>query len=419
MSSLWKHPRSSFLTACFCARIGSRLVQLKKSTGTRDKTAATKIAIALEEAGQGRLEADQAKAFLTTVRDLRARRAAQRALNDVLRRVTGRGLETRTVRGFVNEWLELGRNEVAPSTRLKYQQTARIFLESLGGKAEQDLDALTRADLAAFRDAQARRVSPATVNGSLKVVRVLLAKAEQDGLVLRNEARFVKLLKNPKRDTRQSRRAFTLPEVRRILQVCDDEWRSLIIFGLYTGQRLGDLASLTWQNLDLAAGELRLVTAKTGRAVVIPLAAPLRRHVETLPAGDDPKQPLHPRAHGLASRQGRVSMLSAGFSEILASAGLAKARTHQATDETRKGRAARRETTELSFHSLRHTAVTWLKNAGVSDAVAQDLVGHESAEVSRLYTHIDDTAKRNAVNRLPEIDDGWAAEQSTAGRGNS
>jgi integrase len=48
-------------------------------------------------------------------------------------------------------------------------------------------------------------------------------------------------------------------------------------------------------------------------------------------------------------------------------------------------------------------AVSLLKTAGVSDAVAQDLVGHESEEVSRLYTHIEDKAKRKAVNRLPVI----------------
>lgn len=35
--------------------------------------------------------------------------------------------------------------------------------------------------------------------------------------------------------------------------------------------------------------------------------------------------------------------------------------------------------------------------------MAQDLVGHESAEMSRLYTHIDDKAKREAVNKLPVI----------------
>jgi hypothetical protein len=30
----------------------------------------------------------------------------------------------------------------------------------------------------------------------------------------------------------------------------NDEWRSMILFGLYTGQRLGDIATLRWNNLD-------------------------------------------------------------------------------------------------------------------------------------------------------------------------
>jgi integrase len=39
--------------------------------------------------------------------------------------------------------------------------------------------------------------------------------------------------------------------VRAILNLADEEWRSMILFGLYTGQRLGDIASLRWNNVDL------------------------------------------------------------------------------------------------------------------------------------------------------------------------
>lgn len=52
-----------------------------------------------------------------------------------------------------------------------------------------------------------------------------------------------------------------------------------------------------------------------------------------------------------------------------------------------------------------------LKNAGVSDAVAQDLVGHDNAEISRNYTHIEGSAKRAAVDKLPVIGD---EEKATA-----
>ena len=52
------------------------------------------------------------------------------------------------------------------------------------------------------------------------------------------------------------------------------EWGSLIRFGLYTGQRLADLACLTWVNLDLVRGEIRLKTRKTGRRMILPIALP-------------------------------------------------------------------------------------------------------------------------------------------------
>jgi hypothetical protein len=71
---------------------------------------------------------------------------------------------------------------------------------------------------------------------------------------------------------------------------------------------------------------------------------------------------------------------------ILAAAGLNEARSHKVEDEDqRKGRASKRAVSEISFHSLRHTNVSPLKNAGVSDA------------------------KRSAVNKLPVISQQAAA----------
>jgi integrase len=41
-------------------------------------------------------------------------------------------------------------------------------------------------------------------------------------------------------------RAIVIPELQAIMEIADPEWQSLIRFGLYTGQRLVDLATLTW-----------------------------------------------------------------------------------------------------------------------------------------------------------------------------
>jgi len=221
-------------------------------------------------------------------------------------------------------------------------------------------------------------------------------------LLIRNEAKHVKKLKVANEGN--ARRAFTLPELTKILARCDDEWRSLVLFGFYTGARLGDVARLTWQNLDLVTEEMSYKSGKTGRQVVTPLSGALLRHIQTLPAGDDPKQPLHPRSFEIVKKDGKAQRLSNQFADILADAGLIAARSHNVEDgQKRNGRDTRRNVSEISYHSLRHTAVSLLKTAGVSDAVAQDLVGHESAEISRHYTHIEAPAKRAAVDKLPEI----------------
>lgn len=402
MASIWKHPNSPYFMACFSACIGAGVRQFKLTTGSSDRKVARRIADELEEAAANRRSPEQIRSFLETISDRSVRRSAHLAFDRALRKVSGKGLDAATTRAFTQRWLANTQNEVAPATYARYRQATTALLASLGGKADQDMSVVKREDLAAYRDAEAKRVAPATANLALKIVRQLFNAAEEDGVVLKNEARFVKVLKG-QRGRPSERRPFTLDELKRVLALCDPEWRSLVLFGFYTGQRLGDLADLTWQNVDLTAGELRLTTTKTNRPVVLPLAAPLRQHIEALPAGDDPKQPLHPRAFAIMQQQGRVGMLSRQFGEILAAAGLVKARSHRTTEKDRKGRSARRTPSEVSFHCLRHTAVSLLKNAGVSNAVAQDLIGHESAAVSRLYTHIEDATKRAAVDKLPAI----------------
>src|ERR1035438_1206245 len=101
-----------------------------------------------------------------------------------------------------------------------------------------------------------------------------------------------------------------MPELKRIMELADEEWRGMIVFGLYTGQRLSDIATLAKQNLDLDSKEVRLTTGKTGRRQILPLAGPLLKFVKTIPPSNDPAAPLFPRAHAMVQRQGRAGNLS-------------------------------------------------------------------------------------------------------------
>jgi integrase len=82
---------------------------------------------------------------------------------------------------------------------------------------------------------------------------------------------------------------------------------------------------------------------------------------------------------------------------------LAGLREKQSHEGRGIGRNARRSGGNLSFHSLRHTAVSLLKDAGIPQAVVQELIGHDSEAMSALYTLVGTEALKKAAAAVPEL----------------
>ncbi|MDR1011571.1 MAG: tyrosine-type recombinase/integrase [Opitutaceae bacterium] len=379
MASLRKKLRSPYWFACFYLPSGGRT---QRSTKLTERKKAMKLALQWEEAAAKRITEAQAR----------------RVLSDIYESIHGAQLASPAVKDFAQQWLARKEKEVSQVSYASYKGAVDKFVKSIGDKAGDPLHYITPAQVAAWRDKAAAKTTARTANNKLKVIRVMFQSAWRDGLLTDNPAAKVTAL----RAESGTRRAFTLPELKRILANASMEWRGMILAGIYTGQRLKDIASLTWANVDIAEEQLTLTTSKTGRHQVIPIARPLLSYIEELPACDNPAAPLFPSAHPLAIRAGGTAALSQQFHAILASVGLAKARPAKHSGAG-KGRDTARETGSVSFHSLRHTATSLLKRAGVSEAVARDLIGHESAEISRHYTHIDTATKRKAIAMLPDI----------------
>ncbi len=384
MAYLRKFPRSPYWFAGYTAPDGRRVQRsTKQSLRKKAQLVANEWEKAARLASEKRLGEAQAR----------------RVLADIYQIVSNEPLRSAVARDFLTQWPETRKVDTAPRTYHAYAQIARDFVKSLGERANLDISQLTKADVSKFRDEVLRRTSVGNANKSLKYLRVALGAAYKDGVAQENPAAKLDTLRRREID-RAERRPFTLTELKNMLAHASGEWKGIILFGLYTGQRLKDIARLTWHNIDIENQELRFVTAKTGRRMLIPLASPLFAHLQTMPAGDDPSSPLFPEAYAIASKEGSDSRLSQQFQAILVAAGMAKERSKY---ETGKGRALRRTISEISFHSLRHTATSLLKNAGVPEAVAMDIIGHESEAISRHYTHIETRAKRAALKKLPKI----------------
>lgn len=382
MSSLHKRVGSPFFWAAFSLPDGRRVY---RSTKTADRKIAQKLLAGMTKATERRATADQ----------------IQRILSDVHESIHGTPLVTVTLADYARQFLERKKGEAAAVTLASYKGIIADLIETLGEQANQPIPYITKAHLAGWRDTSASKTSARTVNNKLKVVRTLFQSAWRDGFITDNPAAKISVLKT----VEGNRRPFTLPELKTVLAVCNHEWRGLVLAGVYTGQRLKDVASLTWAQVDLDRNEIALNTSKTGRRQIISIALPLLAYLEALPAPDAPPAsvPIFPTAYPHACRPGGTSSLSKAFHDILADAGFVVRRAAAHPSKATKGRDARRDTSPLSFHSLRHTTTSLLKNAGVSEVVARDLIGHDSAAVSANYTHVDAQAKRAAIALLPDI----------------
>jgi integrase len=323
-------------------------------------------------------------------------RSVRETIAQLYRQTYGEQLPVSTVREFVSDWIREKESEVAPSTMERYAESTRKLLDFLGDFADHDLNVVSRRLLVDFRASISEQLAPGTANLVLSHVKMVFRAAKRDSYIVEDPGEFLEPVHN---SGSGGRRPLTIPEIQRVLEIADDEWKSLILCGLYTGQRLYDLAELTWDNVDLVRSEIRLKTRKTGKRLILPIAPPLRRHLENLRQSDIPGDPIHPRAFDVVRRQGRSGTLSNQFVALLTQAGFRE----QKRKGIGMGRSAKRERSKLSFHSLRHTAVSLLKDAGIPEAVVMEMIGHDSKEMSKHYTHVGREALEKAAAALPEV----------------
>jgi integrase len=384
MASLRRFSDSKFWHACFTGSDGRRL---QRSTKETDRKRAQKIADHYEGV------ADTGRMGLLTERQ------ARKVIGEIFQISNRHALVSEAIGDYFTRWLASKKNRIGHKSFLRYSHLIDAFLKWIGPRASFGLNHLSSVELSRFRDYLVTKKSPATVNVALAVIQTALEDAFNDGLVDANEAARVKKLDERTKGDRQ-RRAFTLPELSKILDAADPEWKGMVLTSLYAGgMRLGDVADLRWEFIDLGNREIRFTTEKTGRQTILPIAEPLYRQWKTI-AGDSPRGPLFPRAFALRQRDIPTSALSNQFYKILTKAGLVEKRDHHGKG---KGRDAKRASGGLGFHCLRHTATTLLKAGGVSDAVAREIIGHESAAVSRTYSHIDAATLLAALDKLPDL----------------
>ena len=367
MASIWKHPQSQYWVACFTDHTGK---QRKKSTKEKNKKEALKHAEKLESA----------------YRKARTSSQMQKLLMEAHKEITGEDIEQVNFASYRGQWLAAKTAEGCAAATVKFYTHATSRFETfLGLAAKGPISNIHREMVEKFRNELAASLSAQTTNHQIKGLRMLFKAAMESGVISENPAAFVKTI-STKRVAKKRKQAFSIEQVRQILPHCAGEWKGMVLFGLYTGQRLADIQHLTWKGVSEDCSKITLITRKTGRSMTIPAAGPLLAHLKSLDRPDSEEAYLHPKAAALKS-----NTLSGRFADILIEARI----------RPKDGNDGARDHTGLSFHSLRHSAVTILKEAGIPQAVVMELIGHESEAMSQNYTKVGDAALEKAAAAFP------------------
>ena len=385
MASISRKPNSPYWMDKF--RDDQGVIRMR-STKQRERREAMRVVMTWEDAA---VKARQGE--LTQV-------AVLKTLSEMSERTTGEAVQVQSVSAFFEEWLEsketLGKS---PTTVARYRPVLRGFLEFIGPhRSRVGIKAIVPTEIERFRDHQVKLgKSPTTANHALRVLRAGFNAARRRGLALSNPAEAVDLLAADA----EEKKPFSQGQVKALLKVADIEWRGMILLGYHTGIRLHDAANLTWENLDLEENVLRFEAEKTSRRAkrrdretIIYVHLDLIKYFSELPAGDEPSQPLFPTLSGLPS--GSHGGLSNRFGRLMQ-----KARIDAELGDKKSGQG--RQFKALSFHSLRHTFISNLANAGVSQDVRKEISGHSSDEIHRRYTHLDLSTQREAIDQLGSL----------------
>ncbi len=225
--------------------------------------------------------------------------------------------------------------------------------------------------------------SAASLHRMKAAVRAFFAWAVEAGVINDNPARSIRMHRLPRKlpvflTTAEKKRLLKELKGRTDFSTLRD--RAMIEVLLGTGIRLGELAALDMDDIDLDAKHLR-VRAKGNvpqvKFIKTDLRTLLRRYLAERRRHGRPEM----EALFLSNRDGRLCQrqIANRLAHWLRKAGIEK---------------------ELTPHGLRHTFATHLYGATNDLLVVQRALGHRDVSTTQIYTHLVDGQLEEALERL-------------------
>jgi len=276
--------------------------------------------------------------------------------------------------------LQMHRRNFKPLTIQQVFITLRRFLAFLTTSGQRRVREVTRSDLEAFVEGeQDRGYKLSTVRTSLARIYAFLSFLVEEELIPPDVlVRKVKL-----RVPERLPRAMDPDDVRKLLSVIDDTRdRAMLLILLRTGMRIGELLTTCLRDVDIKE---RTITIFEGRK---------NRRGRVVYLSDDAQDAL--RAWLRERDPGKQFLFYAQGSNTMCYT------TARMMFEKYRDRASLGHK-RYSLHCLRHTFASELLNAGMRLECLQQLLGHDSIEVTRRYARLTDKTREEEYFRAMAI----------------
>jgi integrase len=262
--------------------------------------------------------------------------------------------------------------------RYKRHQKARIrsttyerldcILNTLKANLPEQAKAITKRTVAEYIDARSETVKPGTVAKEMSVLKHCLKLAVEWGELNQNPAAGARLPQLPPGKTRY----LTPGELRAALEAAPEWLRAPMAFAACTGVRRGEMLALRWMDVDLEKRRLYLRETKNGALRILPLSGAASQVLASLPEG---------AAGDLVFAGVDPAQVSVYTKRVFHRLGI----------------------TDASFHTLRHTAASWLVMQGVDLYAVGQILGHKTPRMTQRYAHLSPDYMAGAVNKLDGI----------------
>lgn len=233
-------------------------------------------------------------------------------------------------------------------------------------------------------------IAERTYNDRIKKFRAMFNALKKQAGLIDNVWNTV----SKKKENSLSKKMFTNEQLRNIFRVAEGELKILFLIGLYTGLRLGDVATLRWNEINFKDNlivKTPLKTVSYQKSVEIPIHEVLKAALLNLRTDSDSEFVLPALQKRYAVRPSNLTII---IQKTLNLAGIN-------TLSERSG--ATRKTAVYGFHSFRHSFISICANSHIPMHVVMDMVGHNSEVIHKIYQHADKEQKIKAIESLPKV----------------